>query len=466
VQALRLLPVSDSTIYRFRRDKVLSFHLMTVFDFLTGLGALAFALTLPWLAWITLPFIAASACLFSVALAMLIGARLPRLWSNRIGLGVALIFGAWFLGHKYIGPQLIAALDFSAPAINLFVPSGWPLEFFHWIARDKWWPPLLTVIPLGYVFWSFRQNEQVVSGRFPYQEPSAAKVAYEQIPAGMAGGAQPSANQTIGITAITEGILSRACFVLPSWDEDWPQRLLWRWLTPREQVVANFVFAKPPTFLRPWFRIFLHFLAAVIVWEAFRILLPSTGGLMLVVTLLIPTLEMLAQSWPAGAAFRRVRNSGLHVALIAPYPIRFHEVTGLLLKCSVFQWPAAVVVVTSLFVVVLVSNGISSVLPAALIGFRASLMFVALRLALLVLNFASVSNDTSRSAGRTWLALLIFVIEIGIFAGLAIGAFVGPNEAFAWTCCVILMATQYAFLRFYGWLWNRGAIDLVNLDPR
>ena len=99
-------------------------------------------------------------------------------------------------------------------------------------------------------------------------------------------------------------------------------------------------------------------------------------------------------------------------------------------------------------------------------GLRVTLILVALRLALLVLNFGSMSNDTSRSWQRTLVALAICVIEICIFVGLAAGALLAQAETLAWLSGLCLVATQYGFLRYYGWLWNRGSIDLMSLDAR
>jgi len=35
-----------------------------------------------------------------------------------------------------------------------------------------------------------------------------------------------------------------------------------------------------------------------------------------------------------------------------------------------------------------------------------------------------------------------------------------------WSAAAALVASQYGFLRFYGWLWAHGAIDLVSLSAR
>jgi hypothetical protein len=196
----------------------------------------------------------------------------------------------------------------------------------------------------------------------------------------------------------------------------------------------------------------------------FRLLFPSTEAVMIIVTLMIPCVELLAQSCPVGAAFRRLRNFGVHISLLALYPIGFHELTGLLLKCTVFQLPMVAMIVTGVFIVFEGSHE-APLLPAILLGLRATMVFIALRLALLVFNFGSISNDTSCSWGRTLSSLLVCVLEICVIVGLAMGALCAPEDQ-AWIASVALIATQYGFLRFYGWLWNRGTIDLMTLAVR
>jgi len=464
VRALQLLPVSDFTIYTFRRDKILGFHSMVLVDLLAGLGTLAFLLALPWPSWLGLPVVAALAWAFNVALAMFVGAKFPRFRTGWLGFGLTLLFVAWLIGNKYDGPQMIAALDFAAPAMNLVLPVGWPLEFFHWLAGGAWWTPLVGLVPIAYVIWSYRKCERLVGGRFTYQEPHVAAESSEQVPEGLAqAGAQ--AGRPIGVTAIMEGILSRDCFALPRWDEDWAQRILWRWLTPREQVLANFVFPKPLTMVRPWGRIIRHLLVAVAVWQVMRILIPSTEKLVLIFAMIVPLFEVLAQSWPAGVAFRTIRTFGIRISLFAPYPISFRELSNLLLKCTAIQLPMVVAIATFLSLAYAATHGLPS-LQGLLMGMRITLVLAALRLALLVLNFASMSNDTSRSWRRILVALFVCVIEICLFVGLAAWTLFAPPEPLAWLSGVSLVGTQYGFLRYYGWLWNRGSIDLMSMDAR
>jgi hypothetical protein len=464
VSALQLLPVSDFTIYSFRRDKILANHFMMFFDLLAGLGTLAYLLALPWPSWLGIAIVAALAWVFNVALAMFVGARLPKFRAGWLGLGVALLFLSWLLGNKYDGPEMIAALDSAAPTLNLVVPTGWPLVFFHWFAGADWWPPLLTIIPMAYIIWSYRTCERLVGERFTYQEPHVEPEASEQIPEALVQ-ADAQTGRPIGVTAITEGILSRDCFALPRWNGDWVQKALWRWLTPREQVLANIVFSQPLAMVRPWGRIVRHFLIGTVVWQLARILVPSSEKFVLIFAMMVPFFEVLAQSWPSGAAFRTVRTFGIRISLLAPYPITFHELSSLLLKCAVIQLPMVTSIATCFSLIYALSHGLYWV-NGLMLGLRITLVVVALRLALLVLNFASMSNDTSRSWQRTLVALAICVLEICAFVGLAGGTLFVPFEATAWLSGVTLVGTQYGFLRFYGWLWNRGSIDLMSLDAR
>ncbi|MCE0498378.1 MAG: hypothetical protein LV481_10585 [Methylacidiphilales bacterium] len=464
VRALQLLPVSDFTIYLFRRDKILGFHSMVLLDMLVGLGTLAFLLALPWPSWLGLPVIAGLAWVFNVALAMFVAAKFPRFRTGWLASGVTLLFVAWLIGNRYDGPQMIAALDFAAPTLNLVLPTGWPLDFFHFLAGGSCWPPILGLVPIAYIIWSYQNCERLVSGRFTYQEPSVALESSEQVPEALVqAGAQ--AGRPVGVTAITEGILSRDCFVLPYWDEDWVQRILWRWLTPREQILANFVFPKPLTMIRPWGRIMRHLLIATVVWQIMRILIPSMENIVLIFAMMVPLLEVLNQSWPAGAAFRTVRTFGIRISLLAPYPVAFQEISNLLLKCTVIQLPAVAAIVTCLSLTYAASHSLPW-LNGLLMGLRVTLLLMALRLALLVLNFGSMSNDTSRSWQRTLVALFVCIFEICLFVGLAALALFIPAEPWAWLSGVSLVGTQYGFLCFYGWLWNRGSIDLMSMDAR
>ncbi len=464
VRALQLLPVSDFTIFLFRRDKTLITHVPVYIDLLAGLGVLAFRLQLPGVSWIGIVAIAGLAWVFSVTLAMFAGARFPQFRTGWLSLGLAMLFVAWFVGNKIYGPQMIAALDYTAPALNLMLPTGWPLEFFHWVTGAAWWTPLVGLLPMAYVMWSYRACERVVGERFVYEEPHVAAELPEQVPTALVeAGAQ--AGRPIGVTTISEGILSRACLELPRWDEDWAQRMLWRWLTPREQALANFIFPNPVAMVRPWTRIVRHLLAGVVAWQMARFLFPPYENVALMFALGIPLVEALGQSWPAGAAFRTVRIIALRISLLAPYPVSFGEVSNLLLKCALFQLPMLAAIVTGLAVLYAVSHGLPW-LGGLLVGLRITVGLIALRLALLTLNFASMSNDTSRSWLRIIVALAIAVVEICVFVALGAGTLMIPSEPLAWLCGLVFVGTQYGFLRFYGWMWNRGTIDLMVLDAR
>jgi hypothetical protein len=330
------------------------------------------------------------------------------------------------------------------------------------LTRGSWWPPILGLVPVVYVILSYQNCELLVGRRFTYQEPSVAPESPEQVPETLAqAGAQTG--RPIGVTAITEGILSRDCLALPRWDGDWAQRILWRWLTPREQVLANVVFPQPLAIARPWGRIVRHLFIATVVWQVTRLLVPSMENMVLIFAMLVPVLEVLNQSWPAGSAFRTIRTFGIRISLLAPYPIAFNEIANLLLKCTIIQLPAVTAIVACLSLTYAESHGLPWV-NGLTMGLRITLILMALRLALLVLNFGSMSNDTSRSWQRTLVALAVCIMEIGLFVGLAAGALLIPAESLAWLSGLILLGTQYAFLRYYGWLWNRGTIDLMSLD--
>ena len=202
-----------------------------------------------------------------------------------------------------------------------------------------------------------------------------------------------------------------------------------------------------------------------VVWQLARMLIPSSEKLVLIFAMMVPFFEVLAQSWPSGTAFRTIRTFGIRISLLAPYPVTFHEISSLLLKSAVIQLPLVGAIATCFSLIYAVSHGMPW-LYGLLLGLRITLVLMALRLALLVLNFASMSNDTSRSWQRTLVALAICVLEICAFVGLAGGTIFTPLELPAWLSGVILVGTQYGFLRFYGWLWNRGAIDLMSLDAR
>jgi hypothetical protein len=464
VRALQSIPVSDFTIYAFQRDKILKFHFMMLFDLLAGLGTLVYLLALPWPAWLGLLAISGLGWVFSVALAMFVGARFPQFRAGWIGLGVMLLFLAWLLGNKFDGPQMIAALDFAAPTMNLVLPTGWPLQFLHWVAGGSWWSPLVALVPVVYIIWDYRTCERLVRERFPYQEPDVVPDSQEQIPeAFVSAGTQTG--RPLGLTAITEGILSRDCFAVPRWDQDWAQRTLWQWLSPREQILADIIFPKPLAIVRPWGRILRHFLIAGAVWQLARLLIPSAERPVLLVAMMIPFFETLGQAWPSGAAFRTIRTFGVRIPLLAPYPIAFREISNLVLKCAFIQLPMVTAIAICFAIIYSVSHGMPW-LNGLSMGLRGMLVLVALRLALLVLNFASMSNDTSRSWQRTLVALAICVLEICLFVGLAMATFSMRLELLAWLSGMTLVGTQYGFLRFYGWMWNRGSMDLMSLDNR
>jgi len=463
VNALRHLPVSDDTIYAYRRDNILAWHAFVFLDLLAGLGVLARLLALAWPAWLGLPVIAALAWIFNVTLAIFLAARVPRFRTGWVGFAVLFLLIIWLLSSNFVKHQMLAALDFAAPTLNLLLPTGWPLDFFHWLDREIGWLPLTGLIPIAYIIWDYRACDRIVSARYPYQEAAAGNEPPVQIPPSMA---EETANgRSPGVTAIEEGILSRACLELPAWNGDWAQRMLWRWFTPSQQILAQLIFPQPLAMVRPWKRIFLHVLIAAVVLQVARTVMPFFVPAVAIFALAIPLLEVVTQSWPAGSAFRTINTFGIRISLLAPYPVSFQALSGLLLKCTFFQLPAVAVIAVGLSLAYSLSLDLLP-LPAILLGLKATLVALAARLAMLVFQFSSMSNDTSRSWSRILIALAICVIEIAVGVTLAGGALKAPNQTLAWLSAFALVATQYGFLRFYGWLWNRGSIDLMSLDSR
>jgi len=426
---------------------------------------------LPWPAYVAIPFIAALTWAVSASLGFFLTAKTPWFPSSWLALGLILIGLAWLFGNKLFGHQMIAMLDFAAPAINLFSPTGWPLKFFDWMAGAPAWPALAGLVPILGLLWSYRSCVQQIGARLVYREPEAIPRPPEQVPPSMAS-AEASSLETgrpLGVTAIEEGILSRDCLELPTWDQEPTQRLLWRWLTPREQILASVIFSRPLPIVRPWLHILKYLFIGLLAWQVMRFLTPDCeflifGGLCLVVLLFI-----LAQSWPSGAAFRTIGAFGLRISLLAPYPVAFRDISHLLLKCTLIQLPMVAGVVVFLTFIYVASHGVSwpdSALMALTLSLRLVLIFTATRLGLLVLNFSSMSNDTSRSWPKTIVTLAVSALEVIVFIGLLCAVVFLPDNFAAWLCGAILIGTQYGLLRVVGWLWKRGAIDFIGASAR
>jgi hypothetical protein len=475
ILALRMLPVAESTIFRWELDKFLKGALVSFVDLMVGFGTLGLVFHLTGIRLIGMLTLIPLTWFFMLALAGFGASRFPRLPYVVISGNLRALWFIALAANAFIGATLLTFIDHVAPAFNLLAPTGWPLSLFHLLLPDGQWLFVLMILPIGLVLWTCKDSIRILRGRFSYREHVLTQ-APELVPGQDSAEtliAKSSSNPTrrsIGVTAIEEGILSGQFLSRDEWNQGWLEKRLWRWFNEREKTLAEFAFPKGLVITKAWKRIVCHFLITLLLTFAASlvnsVLELSTFGIGLFIVFAQATGQILV----TGSAFRVVLNSGVRVPLYAAYPITFRNLSRTLFKCSLIQLPffaflvAVTLIFSTLFSGLTVGVGI-------LIAVNASIIFLGARYFLLVFAF---SAGTNKPFGFWNLAQLAFFVAFGLLF-LILGVFalvfsiMGSGsglllelQPILWMCCLLALLVGYAFFRIYGWFYHANRFDLMS----
>ncbi len=196
---------------------------------------------------------------------MVVLAALALHWphaSRAYGLGWTGLVVVWIGGNfapAALKVQAVAWLNASGDLITGVLPAGWLLGPLHrWIngqphATDALW--LLPAVALASAVPAVRRG---LEARYRFREAVFLGYAAE-VPEDCDEGERSAFHRQLeqppqtGVTEVTERVLSRE-FLMPAAEptSGWIERLAWRWLTPRQRLLAEWDWADGPSWTYWW----------------------------------------------------------------------------------------------------------------------------------------------------------------------------------------------------------------------
>ena len=468
---LFLLPVSESTIFRWEFQRFFRGSLFVLGDLIAGFGALALFLEFPSAKWILVPAIAALSWATVLALAALCAARWPKFPYERVYASLVLSGFVIVMAMRIVGPFLLTFLDPAAPALNLLLPTAWGPSLFQLSLPNGNWRTIVLLLPIGLVLCTARSSLALLRGKYQFHEVTTAE-ARDLLPGGDAEAAVqdldriPSAPARAGLTVIEDFVQSRQ-FLTP---EPWQQKgrfekWLWQWLSPRERTLAEFAFPKGFSITRPWWIILRNFMWMAVLGFAAGLAGQQVEYWVFGIGFFLIFSLTGAQILGNGVAFQFRFNNGVNIPFYAGFPVGFRELSRVLFKCSLIQLPLLVPLTT-------ISAGLIAQLAGAgfafgiLPGFKAAFLICASRLILVALAFSSGTNDTAGFHVRT-VFLVVLIIGAGLFfVILGAGGLFLPHPWIAWVLWVLALLDAYIFFRIYGWFYHAYRFDLMKIQVR
>ena len=314
------MPVPESVVFRWAMWKWLRGSLHSAVHLLAGCAALAAWSGFASWRWGAMLLVVALAWVVSLALAAVCLAYRPLFPYPALSGILVLLALTLFGGVKYYGAEAFLPLDRYGPAVLFLTPTGWALSFFTWLEPqpDLWLAALLG--PLGAVAWFARLALARLRAGYCFVErvvepvPESAVGTVEGIEAfGEAAGACALGGQT-GVTAIEDHLRSGAFWAGPhGLGTGRTERLLWRWLTPRERLLAEVVFPRGCKIDGSWMKLARNFLVTVALVAAAVRFGPAAQAWLGSAGLAITFAHSLGLVLAAGNAFSTMFCSGVSV---------------------------------------------------------------------------------------------------------------------------------------------------------
>lgn len=462
--ALTILPAATETIFQWQFQKFVRQSLHLLLDLLAGFAVLAVASgCTPW-AWLLFLGDAVWVWFGLLALAVLGALRIPRVAVALTSAGIVVAGFILFFCRSILGPPVLHFLDQYNLNLLVILPTGWALAPMELVADgSRWWLFALWV-PVAFLIWRSRDALPVFSSGMEFQEfivpPARDRVPGEE-PAFLA---LPERSRPLGLTEIEEILASGTYLISPGFVlRDFPERKLWRWLTPRQRVLAEFVHPNGMPIGATWRRLFAVQLGAMLLIIVGRFMGPTAELVTLGLGCFLVFCLQLGALVNHGSAFSLMAFGGIHVPLYAGYGVGFQELTGFFLKHSLVQAPFLVPAMTLLGAEVAWSLRFPLEM-GAFAGLKLATVTLALRFILLVFAFSSGTNDTSRF--KVSAVLLIFIMALlGLaFLFLAALAILTP----AWPPALLFwggtLLDAGIFFQVYSLFFRFGRFDLMAMS--
>jgi hypothetical protein len=475
ITALRLMPVSEETIFRWQLQKFLRPALMSLLDLAIGFGILGLFLWLSPAQWLVVPLITLMSWLTLMALDALCVIHVSRKVYGMFAASL-FIFGFFLLfGFNIAGNLLLNLLDRTAPDLNLLLPTGWAVSLFQLLLPKGLWSALL-LFPVALVIWSLKNSLKRLRNEFRFEE-HILPVAPDLVP-GMdvqdlmdehdVMEASPAAqsSQHLGLTAIDEMVDSRLFLVPESWHQRGRyEKWLWNWMDAREKVLSDFVFPMGSyAITAPWLKTLRNLVIAVAAALIVGLVSPTGKLWILGFGLFITGLQALAQTMNNGVAFRPMFCSGVNIPVYAGFGIGYLELSHLLIKCSVVQLPLFIPFITVCGTLVTMMFHLPWQM-GVIIGFKASILLFAARFIFIMFAFSGGTNDSSKFRVRTLMLFAAILSLGGAFLGLGAASLLVPTPV-AWIFPVLAVLDAYVLFAVYGRFYHANRFDLMNIPRR
>ena len=468
LQAFSFLPIEKSELFRWELQKFYRGSLMSLLDLIAGFGAIALFSNSPTALTVVIP-VAILGWGAMLAVVMLCGARWPRLPYVQISMFIIFAALALLFGQNLVGSWLIETLQRFAVPLNVLLPTGWAPSLFLFAMGSHDWTLALLLIPIGAVLSTMPSSLARLRRRYEFKELVYGQ-APDLLPAEVSEESVAVTEPGVGplrvdSDAITPIVRTHLFPIVAPWRErGWMEKILWRWLSPREYILAEFVFPHGISILPGWKKNFRNAGITCLAALVAELILPGAEGWVLTIGFGVTAVQVMGRLLTSGIAFRRVRSSGLDMPFYANYGIGFRELSRFLLKYTAVQIPF-------LILIWLLCGGFYAYMSHMPIGFglemsfKAAGLMIALRCVFMTLSFSSGINENIRLRLRSLVVLAVLLIFGGLFFGLAIGGLFQPNVGLSWLLWSLALVDAYVLLAVYGWFYNGRWFDLM-ITPR
>lgn len=467
--ALMVLPITEAAVFEWELQKSVRGALWSLIDLFGGCVALAHWSRLPATKWAALIPISVGTWAVVIALAALCAAHLPRL-PYQLASGIFFVGGSvLFVARDLVAGPVVVLIDRSAPGLNLVLPTGWPVSAFQLLLPGGRWSNLSLLIPAAALVWTLRNSLARLRTNYVFVD-SVLPEAPDLLPDGAADetaveGAAPDRVPRVGPTAIEDMVRTRRFLVAPPWQRGgWFEALLWKWLSQRERLLADFVFPNGLCITGPWKQILRNLAIVCLAAVTTGYVNHAWAFWIAILGLFVTSCQSCARVFTTGRAFQLVNCGGVNIPLYAGFAIGFRELSRLLVKLSLVQLPLILplAAVSSLLMFYLLNI---SLVEGAWFGLKVGGLLLASRFIFIVLSFSSGTNDTTRFRLRSALLLLFVVVSCLGFVALATASFLVPHPFISGLLWGLAAFDAYIFFRGYGWCYHRSHFDLMSL-PR
>jgi hypothetical protein len=481
ITALRLLPIDDDTIFRWRRDSLLKEIWFSFGDFAVAFGILGLFFDLNAWQWLALIPLAGLCALYAISLSAFAAARLPVLPYAGMS-GALLLFGAGIMGAHALQFHVVPLVGRIAPVANAIMPTGWAVSLFHLVVMDRSCTVAAAILPIAFVIFMLRDSLDVIRLRFGFQEAILLS-APDLVPSPERDASVPqalvikeelrAANRIVrvGVTEIEERILSGELLDRPQWNTGWIERLLWNWFNERQKTIADVLHPHGMALTRAWRIIFRNLIAGLVVASACLLVDHRLALVIYGAIVFFTFFKAIAITNDRGSLTRCIFFGNATVPVCAAYPVTFGEMWRVLVKITLLQAPLvwAFVVLAAIPPVAVVGDSVLHGIDLALMSLP---LLISLRLFLIGSAYSVHATDTRFLQSRIFIVLsasIVFGIGAGLFAVMAILTVIvgGPGfpmaDVIAWIFVALSTVLIIIYFAFTVWFQRLLPMDHISI---